>query len=81
MSDVAERLARKWKTHYANGLGEQEVLAGDRRDARWWLNAIADELDRRADEVADAHGIDRHVHAPTFESALRYLRVQARDNG
>lgn len=44
---LVERLAKKWKEHYARGLGNDahEVLEGDRGDARFFLLAIADELE------------------------------------
>lgn len=40
MSDLVERLAEKWAVNTGQAATQREW------DARWWLNAIADELEK-----------------------------------
>jgi len=66
-SEMVERLAQIWAEEtYANSspLADGE----DRQDARWWLNAIADELEQ-ANEIWS----DQVVQ----DDMARWLRAQA----
>lgn len=66
---LVERLAKAWKEHYARGLGNDahEVLEGDRNDARFFLNAIADEIEANAKDVGDSRPA----------AVANYLRTEA----
>lgn len=40
---MVERLAKRWPDEWTTDTSDKDAIA--RSDARWWLNAIADELD------------------------------------
>ena len=64
MSDVVERLAKRWHSPLTGrGYGGRDGHA----EARWWMNAIAEEL------VATGH--------PCHDVAADWLRTQATKEG
>ena len=52
MSDMVERLAEKWDEWVSTNPGSPPEEC-PYVDARWWLNAIADELDTPGDNHPD----------------------------
>lgn len=75
MSDMVERLAKRWA--YSSGRSHDGDIHGTpldvlaQPDTRWWLNAIADELERR----------DTPLPLVRREMVIFYLREEARDEG
>lgn len=66
MSDLVERLAAKRSGKAANELSI--------RATRWWLNAIADELDEQV-------GPKTPDSTPEYLAVTSWLRSQASDSG
>ena len=65
---LVERLVSRWHKEYT---GKSE-----REEARWWLNAIADELNTSSDNALEHIGeYDRDVYSG--EVAATWLRSQA----
>lgn len=70
MSDsLVERLAARW--HEALLADDAMVDQSVADDVRWWLNAIADELDRADDTLPINDSV-------TYMDAVEFLRSQAR---
>ena len=68
-TDVVDRLAEKWLV----GVGASQQAA--RNQARWWLNAIADELEHEESSV------DPERSGPTrVSTAIKWLREQAKED-
>jgi hypothetical protein len=73
MDDMVERLAKKGCEHFRD-----DDINGFRHDARWWLNAIADELEGHMQDVVWEMGsckCDRE--ALQAVEAFDWLRTQA----
>jgi len=67
---LVERLAEKQANHF-----EISYSMNRERDARWWINAIADELER---EDARRTEVQRYKHLLNVP-ACRWLRIQANE--
>ena len=68
MSDVVERLAKRWQDAFGGQeWPEDQEDTFARADARWWMNAIAEEL------IATGY--------PCHGVAANWLRTQATQEG
>lgn len=65
MSDLVERLAKK------RGLNPFEASNKAAQEARWWLNAIADELEENSDRYTSSKV---HGGAQGMRFSARWLR-------
>ena len=70
---VLERLAEKWRNWTPDG--EEGHTSED--EARWWLNAIADELTREGNRLMANKG---EHYTGRYESA-KWLRSRAKEGG
>ena len=71
MSEIVERLAAKFATE-SEGRGVYRLHANLEEDARWWLNAIAEELEA-APTLGDSWS------ANCTAASANWLREQAKE--
>lgn len=73
MNDVVERLAEKGCEYF-----HDTDMEGFRADARWWLNAIADELEAESARISDRLGVRQGRHTHHMALTVRWIREQAK---
>jgi len=72
--NLVERLAKDW---FDNGPDRENCQVRASEEARWWLNAIADELEQHENTVK---GVMRVLGVETEEGGVAiWLRAQAKE--
>ncbi len=80
---MVERLAKHCAdTQYGQWGGYKKHPEAFKDNARWWLNAIADELDGEATRIVDEKtNVGRVVEAYEWQTKAAFLRNEAKGAG
>ncbi len=76
---MVERLAKRYRER-VNERAKEALYTTEKIETRWWLNAIAAELDNWASEVEGGPGpIRRLAQAHAIRQVASWLRNQAKE--